>query len=133
MSTATTTTPASSTQRGAHSQLVAATWFTDRGWQVYFGFGQTDADFVIIQGPRIFRVEVRTVTVQFQANKSGGGTTNRLAGRVDETKFDWLVLVDQDGRVLEDHSGIRVPGYTGQAPEIQQITRDFPGNTNGSH
>jgi len=77
--------------RGSWAELIAAAWLNQQGAEVFFGFGNTSCDMIVIWNDQTLRVEVKA------ASLSRGRWV--VAG-VRPKLHDVLLIVLPDGTVL---------------------------------
>jgi len=83
--------------KGTASELIAATYFTEEGCEVYFGcFGNTSCDFIVITPDgTLQRVEVRSASATPPVS-----AVRWSIGPVRRENFDVLAVVLPSGTVL---------------------------------
>jgi hypothetical protein len=103
-----------SVTRGLVSELAVASYLLSYGFEVYFGFGNTQCDLVAIRGDVIRRVEVKTaaVHVTMEVYNQGG---SYLHVSLDHPEWcDWLLCVTPDGCVVTDPRAVRGTSFVRQ-------------------
>lgn len=88
-------------QRGNWAELMAAAWFTQSGYEVYLGFGNTSADMIVVREGRTQRVEVKAASLTTGA-RPGNKTSPYNVSGVEPERFDVLVVVLPHGEVMLD-------------------------------
>jgi hypothetical protein len=84
--------------RGVSAELTVGAYFADCGFEVFYGFGGTSCDLIVLRDGATHRVEVKRAG--YTRNHTGDG--GRLVCQVLVDAFDWLVVVDPDGQVVTD-------------------------------
>ena len=95
----------SSHRKGQTSEYMAACWFSDQGWEVFWSnLGQSSVDFLVVHDNEVKSVQVKSAISTFTKNGSERLRVNLRAGRRKPRRykaatFDLLVVCAKDGRI----------------------------------